>query len=217
MSAATRLSPVHPCLAALDPKWVINAGMATALRFDENDLVRKAILGVADFSCLLRCGLKGPNSRAWLLSKGLPIPEINCWLPLPQGGLIARLGVSEFMLEDAQGNSSTTTLWQELLLLPDGVYPVLRQDAALVLCGDRLPNLLGQTCNLNFKLFDLPRRQLALTSMVGVSVLIIPNEKNGQPYYRVWFDATYGNYMWQTLVDIAKEEGGGAVGLASMA
>jgi sarcosine oxidase subunit gamma len=100
--------------------------------------------------------------------------------------------------------------------LPDGVYPVLRQDASLAMTGTLLQTLLRQTCNLNFKALDLATRPLALTTMVGVAVVIVPDEVAGQPFYRIWFDGTYGGYLWQTLIDIASEQGGGAVGLACL-
>jgi hypothetical protein len=47
-----------------------------------------------------RHGCKGPGAAAWLESLGLPIPPApNSWLPLDGGGLIARLGFTEFLIE----------------------------------------------------------------------------------------------------------------------
>lgn len=212
----SRRSPLHSLINALQPQWVTINGMATALQFDANDSERMAALGIVDMSFLSRCGLKGPNSRAWLLAKGLPIPEINSWEPLSSGGLIARLGVSEFLIEDSTGETTAKELAQALTSSPDGVYPVLRQDGSFAMTGAFLQKLLRQTCNLNFNAFDLATRPLALTTMVGVPVLIIPAEVAGQPRYRIWFDGTYGGYLWQTLLDVAGEQGGGAVGLACL-
>ncbi len=92
-----------------------------------------------------------------------------------------------------------------------GVYPVLRQDAALIVGGSRLDELLRQTCNVNFRPLDPASRPVVLTSMVGVGVTVIPEVRNGLPAARIWCDGTYGHYLWETLLGIAVELGGGAV------
>ena len=167
-----------------------------------------ARLGIADVSATARYGCKGPGTVAWLKSLGLPVPpQPNSWLPLDGGGLIARLGFTEFLIEGPDA------LIAPLASAPRaaGVYPVLRQDAALILGGARLDELLRQTCNVNFRPLDPATRPVVLTSMVGVGVTVIPELRNGQPFVRVWCDGTYGHYLWETLLGIATELGGGAV------
>ena len=91
------------------------------------------------------------------------------------------------------------------------MYPVLRQDAALIVGGSRLEELLRQTCNVNFRPLDPADRPVVLTSMVGVGVTVIPEVRKGLPAARIWCDGTYGHYLWETLLGIAVELGGGAV------
>ncbi|TYC59719.1 hypothetical protein ETQ85_09170 [Zoogloea oleivorans] len=167
-----------------------------------------ARLGIADVSATARYGCKGPGTIAWLENLGLPVPpQPNSWLPLDGGGLIARLGFTEFLIEGPDA------LIAPLASAPRaaGVYPVLRQDAALILGGARLDELLRQTCNVNFRPLDPATRPVVLTSMVGVGVTVIPELRNGQPFVRVWCDGTYGHYLWETLLGIAVELGGGNV------
>jgi sarcosine oxidase subunit gamma len=211
-----RRSPLHDVAAALAPTWANRDGMPVPFMFDSNDNLRMAQLGIVDLSFLRRCGLKGPQSVAWLAAQGIDVPAINTWEPLTDGGLVARLGKSEFLLEDASGGTRTQKLAADLAALPAGVCPVLRQDAAFALTGAALGTLLCQTCNVNFNTVDLKTRQLALTSMVGVPVVVSPGEMAGQPCYRLWCDGTYGGYLWQTLLDIASELGGGAVGVGCL-
>ena len=164
--------------------------------------------GLADVSLTARHGCKGPGTVAWLQGLGLPIPpQPNSWLPLDGGGLIARLGFTEFLIEGPDA------LVARIAATPrgPGVYPVLRQDAALIAGGARLDELLRQTCNVNFRPLDLAARPVVLTSMVGVGVTVIPERRNGQPAVRIWCDGTYGHYLWETLLGIATELGGGAV------
>ena len=144
-----------------------------------------ARLGIADVSATARYGCKGPGTVAWLESLSLPVPpQPNSWLPLDGGGLIARLGFTEFMIEG-----------------PD----------ALIVGGSRLDELLRQTCNVNFRPLDPATRPVVLTSMVGVGVTVIPEVRKGLPAARIWCDGTYGHYLWETLLGIAVELGGGNV------
>jgi len=145
-----------------------------------------------------RAGVKGPGAASWLAGLGLPVPAApNSWLPLP-GGLIARLGLTEFLIEGPESAKLAAPLAQ-------GVYPVLRQDTALVLRGDRLNDLLLETCSVDFRSHDLATRPLVLTSMAGVGVTAIPGEQDGGPTIRLWCDNTYGEWFLDTLTGIAGE------------
>ena len=210
---ALRKSPLHHVTSLLAPHWTNSDGMILPLKFDAGDGQRMRTAGIADLSSLARCGLKGPNSVEWLRGQGFEIPEVNCWAAVDGGGLVARLGRTEFLIEDGVAGTRVRELAAATAALPSGVYPVLRQDASLALTGSALQVLLPQTCSLNFKALDMGSRQLALTSMVGVSVVILPMAAADDVMYRVWCDGTYGGFLWQTLVDIARESGGGAVGV----
>jgi sarcosine oxidase subunit gamma len=167
-----------------------------------------ARLGIADLSPAPRWGGKGPGMADWLQQAGVPIPVApNTWLALHGGGLVARLGQTEFLVE---GESA---LIDSLNARPrsHGVYPVLREDAEFVLGGAALDELLRQTCGVNFRplLADPASRALVLTSMVGVGVTVVPLP--GSAACRVWCDGTFGAYLWDTLREIVAELGGGAV------
>lgn len=168
-----------------------------------------ARLGLADLSLTPRHGCKGPGAARWLAAHGLPVPAApNSWLALDGGGLIARLGLTEFLVE------GPAALIAGLMAAPrePGVYPVLRQDAALHLAGSQLDALLRQTCNVNFRPLDLAARPLLLTNMVGVAVVALP----GPDSCRLWCDGSYGPYLWDTLLGIAVELGGGAVAASAL-
>lgn len=211
--SALRQSPLHMATATLQPEWGECYDMPTALQFDHADSQRMAVLGIADLSCLPRHGLKGPGCVDWLLAQGMVMPDVNSWAPLAGGGLIARLGKTEFMLEDGFGGNVVQYLQTQLADRSPGVYPVLRQDAALVLTGTIVQQLLRQTCSFNFMTLALESRPLVLTTMVGVAVTLLPQTTADGVVYRIWCDGTFGEYLWDTLLGIAKELNGGAVGL----
>lgn len=188
-----------------------------------------ARLGLADVSLAARYGCKGPGTILWLEHLGLPIPpQPNCWLPLEGGGLVARLGYTEFLVE------GSTEFVSRLANSPRaaGVYPIQRQDAAFLLGGSALDAFLRQICSVDFRPLwaaaeaetgsrqgpsmashstTPASRPVMLTSMAGVSVTVVPELQAGRPRCRIWCDGSYGQYLWETLVSIAGELGGGAV------
>jgi sarcosine oxidase subunit gamma len=223
MNTPLRLSPIHDTLQSLNGSWRDINGMPALLCLP-NDPHHSSHLGIADLSFLTRFGVKGANAAEWLANQGLPIPDHpNTWHSLPEGVIIARLGLTEFLIEDSVSSAiakpAPSAIAPRLAAAcqspPAKVYPVLRQDLALALVGDRVNELLRQTCSFNFQALSLSDRPVVLTSMIGVAVTVIPAERNGQPFYRIWCDGTFGTYFWQTLVEIATELGGGAIGTES--
>lgn len=212
MTQSIRTSPLADCLQAAPGSWQAINAMPT-LMYLPTDRIHASRLGLADLSFLTRFGVKGPKAAAWLTQQGIPLPDRpNCWCALPEGGIVARLGMNEFLIEDSLHSSIAPQLTQACQNPPAQVYPVLRQDAAIALCGPAVHDLLRQTCNVNFSALSLSDRPLVLTSLIGVSVLMIPGERSSQPLYRLWCDSSFGPYLWTTLLNIAAELGGGAIG-----
>lgn len=204
-----RASPLAHALARLHPRLEVLQGMPVALHLQGEQPGWAAAVGVCDLSFLPRVGLKGPGAAAWLAGRGIPVPAApNRWEPLPEGGLVARLARSEFLVEDGFRGGPVASLAAQLAVGP-GVYPVPRQDCALALTGATVAELLVQTCNVDFAAQDPAARAVTLTSMVGVSVTVLRQER----VVRLWCDGTMGPYLWETLTGIAGELGGGPVGL----
>jgi sarcosine oxidase subunit gamma len=206
-----RANPMFDAQQALAPRWTSVDSMRIAAAYGANDRQIAQVVGIGDASARRRTGFKGPAAAAWLQQQSVAIPaQPNQWVALPAAGLVARLGRTEFLVEDAAGG--TTCAGLDLLSIPPGVYPVLRQDAALVLMGSRAADLLLQTCSIDFAALDASTRPVVLTSMVGVGVTIAVEPLQPARRYRIWCDATYGTYLWTTLVDVARDLGGGPVG-----
>lgn len=173
---------------------------------------RNDSLALTDLSAFGKTGLKGPAAAAWLEGRGIPVPQqYNSWARLPGGGLIARLAISEFFMEDASGGTTVSDVARELELPVAGVWPVLRQDAGIALAGERAAELLAQTCSFNFTDLGTDDRTVVMTSMAGVGVLMIRRNDLQTPCYRIWCDPTYAPYLWDTLAGIAGDLGGAVV------
>jgi sarcosine oxidase subunit gamma len=223
VTTATRTGPLHDASLATAAKWREHAGMRVV---DEHKREGDpATLALADLSHLPRMGLKGPGAADWLVSQHVELPGVpNTWRALTGGrdvfGLVARLAATEFLVED--GGARVTTLDAALGHGMPDVYPVLRQDCALALIGRRANDVLLQVCSVDFaSLLAQVSPQggpLALTSMAGVSVLVVPQRAaDDTPLFRIGCDPTFGAYLYRTLLDIVAEEGGGPVGRARLA
>ena len=206
-----RLSPLHECIVPLTPRWGEVQGMRTPMEIpgERGNLP----VQLSDASCLVRMGVKGVNAQSWLRRQHVDTPsDINSWVRNANGVMVARLARGEFFLENDTGGDSLRAL-QGFLSPAFGLSPVLSQDAALVLYGEKVNELLVQICNVDFRAWQARERVVVMTSMVGVSVLVLWEPHLGHARYRLWCDHTFGPYLWDTLLEIARELGGGAVGL----
>jgi sarcosine oxidase subunit gamma len=210
-----RTSPVHECLSLRNTEWGQLNGMPIALRIANGS---SAALQLFDLSALRRIGLKGAGAADWLRARNVPVPErANSWSVLPGEGIIARLGRGEFLLEDGLHGSVTSGVERELAVPATSVYPVLRQDAALMMRGEAVHEVLAQTCSIDLLAIPPQERAVALTMMAGISVTVIDvSSAHAAPCFRVWCDGTYGTYLWETLLGIAIELGGNAAGLRAL-
>ena len=211
MIAVRRTSPLWDVLRSYEPRW----GLAGDMHYAQSipgEAINVARLGLADLSHRPRFGVKGPQAANWLTKQGVATPaQPNSWLALDAadpGSFVLRLGLSEFLIEGKAANP----LQARIEPPPPGVYPVLREDTEIALLGPQVNELLRQTCNVNFRALDISARPVVLTSMAGITVTILPGSLRDTPYYRLWCDYSFGNYLWQTLLEIASELGGGPIG-----
>jgi sarcosine oxidase subunit gamma len=161
----------------------------------------------------VRLGLKGPRAAEWLASQGAAVPAgPNCWQRVSYGAarhlLVARLGHTEFFLEDGEGGAALATLETALAGEPGGVYPVLREDFAFQMSGAGVDEALAQVCNVNFAGLDLASRPLIMTLMIGVAVLAVPEGEGDARQYRFWCDPTFGPSLSEALGTVVVECGG---------
>jgi sarcosine oxidase subunit gamma len=157
-----------------------------------------------------RIGLKGPRAAHLLQQLRFAVPDRpNSWSPLradeSAGGrnVVARLGSTEFFVEEADTAPGVAALEEALSAGVDGAYPVLREDFAFVLAGASADAALAQVCNVDFAALAFERRPIVMTSMIGVGVLVLPqvSDEDGRSF-RIWCDPTYGAYLWAELEEI---------------
>ncbi len=214
MTTASRQSPMHDALEHLHPRWGQVNGMSAVASFadpqHESALCRT--LALADVSALPRTLLKGPQAAAWIQRQGLSVPpKIYAHEAIPGGGLLIRTGAAEFFAEGAVSGDAVERLAGEGATLPDGVYSFPRQDAAMLLSGEKSFDVLAQTCGYNFR---QPEMDFIMSRIAGVSCSILREDRDRAPLFHIWCDASYGTYLWETLLEISREAGGDAVGMS---
>lgn len=210
-------TPIAYALNLLNPTMGVINGMEVALAFEDKaiEAIRKSVLGVTDVSCFNRFGIKGPTAAKWLMSQGIQVPmDNNAWID-HAGYLVLRLGGSEFLVEDQFNSSICEKLVSFEQVTTTGAYKVQRADAAFILSGCEVLNMLSEFCMLDLRDSALPANGLLMTQIAGISATLCRQPLNGQQVYRVWCDGTYGCFMWDILLEVATELEGGAVGLSS--
>jgi sarcosine oxidase, subunit gamma len=173
-----------------------------------------------------RLGLKGPRAAQWLSAYGIALPAApNTWTqaagPADDDALlVARLGSAEYFLEGGNAGTALKDIAADLTANPAGVYPVLREDWAFHLGGERALEVLAQVCNVNFAALPLDTQPLIMTLMIGVAVLVVPQivagAQGGPPlrHYRIWCDPTFGPYLGESLAAVVNECGGRYTGVS---
>lgn len=172
-----------------------------------------AMISLRQVSERSRFGCKGPGAEAWLRDQGLEVPQpANAWSCERGDVLVARLATSEFLVEALVPAGRIGEIAVAMLDPAErrtGLVPVLRQDTVVELGGLRANDLLLETCNVNFaplaKAAASSAGALVLTSMIGVGVTVIPRRVDGNVFYTIWCDPSFGHYFWSTLSGIAAE------------
>jgi sarcosine oxidase subunit gamma len=207
-----RVGPIHEQLAALKPRWTTFAEMPFAADFGnaagEHEVAAR--LGLCDVSALQRMVVKGPGAYEFLLSRGFWVPDlVYGHFRQADGALIVRTGGAEFFVEDGWIGGRVESLRQAIVAGVAGVYAVPRQDVSLVISGSAALALFSETCSYNFRDsgFDF-----VMTGVAGVSCSILPRQLGVVRAWQLWADGTYGPYLWETLLEVARDLGGDVVG-----
>ena len=216
MTAISRRSPVHDALEPLKPRWGRLHDMPVALDYGDarGEAERARTLALCDVSALTRVTVKGPGAERWLREQGLQVPaSIYGVARAGRSDLILRSGGAEFLIEDGvSGNTALGLLGAGKGGKPD-VYRIPRQDASFLLLGKDANDVMLETCGV-----DLSAREAraVYSRVAGVSCALLPIEVNGIPGFQMWCDGTYGAYLWETLLEIIRDKGGGPVGMTSV-
>jgi len=154
--------------------------------------------------------LKGATAETWLQDRGLEVPStVYSATRTADGARITRTGIDEFLIESTGGDlhqvhQALSSQHNE----PGKLFILARQDALLLLTGDRAGEVMAQTCGINWS--EIPAEHLVMTRVAGVSCSVRPVVQDDSPCFAIRFDPTYRVYLWQELSTICRELGGTA-------
>ena len=169
-------------------------------------------LGLADRSLLEKWGVRGAGAADWLSGLGVHVPtEVYATSTLDRGGLIARIGKDEFFLEAGSRDQSLAS-FRDACSSEAGCTAVLHEDASLLVTGRQSRQLFAQTCSHRFEIS--PAEKWVYTRIAGVNCGVLPQSQGEATHYALWLDPSYAVYLWETLLEIVTELGGGASEIA---
>ena len=173
----TRTSPLLPPASPGASRDV--AGASLVLWFDDAEQERRAAqrLALCDLSSLPRTGYKGNAATNWLREQQVPIPaETFESKRLRDGGIDLKVASDEYFLE---AGPTGLDLPPQVANFPPECFPVVREDASIVLCGVRSKDVLQQVCGYDFSTAALDR--VVYTRLAGVDAAVFPASGFPQP------------------------------------
>lgn len=213
-TTAVKHSPLQSWHASRCENWRQLGKTSVPRYFTSPDQERAASLDLAicDLSGLPFLKFKGPGAANWLSANSLPVPaEIYQGNSTACNGWLTRTGSDEFLLrgstdqqQPALSEELTTGIYQQELLITE------RQDALLLLTGQRINQLLGQTCGLDYD--QLASRETVFTRVAAVNCGLLKEQLADYPVCWLWIDPSQALYLWHELVQIIEDLAGQVVG-----
>ena len=150
-----------------------------------------------------RTGLKGRGAGDLLASLGIAVPpranQILRFTGAPAGRCL-RLGTTEFLLEQDDGDALLLALDTALQATPVNVLGALRRDRCFLLSGTGLAEALRQIAAFDFEGPAFGPDDVLMTLMAGISVCFIRESALGTDALRLWCDAGFGDYLHDCFV-----------------
>lgn len=75
----------------------------------------------------------------------------------------------------------------------------------LLLAGPRSRPVMSKLCALSFHPHDFPNCHVAQTSFAKVRATILRRDLRSLPAFELYFDRSYAEYLWDTLLDAGRE------------
>jgi sarcosine oxidase subunit gamma len=181
------------------------AGMPTIVRSGNSHAT-----WLVDFSPLQRWLVRGGQAVDWLAAHGLETPDAFFRAQdLGDDSFLVRTGVAEFFLHDGPAGLLQERLGDPPGTLVQGARVVARDDLEVVLGGEGAARIMDEFCALDL---SSHANDFLLTRVAGVAAWLRVEETGAQRYYRIGCDPSYGEYLFETLLDGVRECGGGLLG-----
>lgn len=167
---------------------------------------------LVDLSPLRRWLVRGGQAGDWLATHGLPVPDELFRVETLAGmedAFVVRTGTAEFVVHDGPAAALHARFGAIPSSLVAGTRILVRDDLEVALGGEAAAALMSEFCALD--LSDVANRFL-LTRVAGVSAWLCVEGTGAGRWYRIGCDPSYGDYLYETLLDGVRGHGGGPLG-----
>ncbi len=183
---------------------------------DEQPQLQRCAL--IDLSNLARAGFRGNDAAAYLRARGYQLPERpNQALAQPDGGLVARLSQTEYLLLGSLGDAGLRVAQEEAAWQLDdqALYLLPRQDshAWLLLTGAHASAVMAKLCGVDLRPQAFAPGSVAQTSAARINVIVINAPLGELPCLQILCDRASASYFWDALLDAMTEFGGRPAGI----
>ena len=182
-------------------------------------------IGVSDFSPIGKLRVVGEDAAQAVEALVPQAPDLSIGSigeadsPLERGGrlLAARLAPDEFLLLTPAGVAPSA-----VEALRTGNYPCSHAlDVTSGLCsvaiiGPATQDMMSRIAELDVSPRAMPDLTCAQSRFADVQGLLLRRDVNGIAMYQFYAGREFGEYLWEVLVETAKEVGGGPVGTEAL-
>jgi sarcosine oxidase subunit alpha len=219
-----RLSPLYNLHQTLNARFDLRGDWLIPVVYTfsgEETVVLRESVGLTDIS-------------AWgkLLLKGAKTGEIVSTLPgdtpvkpgevreIKSDILVAGLTPDEFLILTLPGAEKELATSLEAEITSQGVFvSVIDLTSGLVglsISGPKSTGVMSKLCAIPFNSRDFPNLFVAQSSFAQVRATIIRHDHGLSPTFELFADCSYGEYLWDAILDAGKEFAIGPVGWEAM-
>lgn len=167
-----------------------------------------------------RMGLKGPDAARLLQQAGFPVPDapnrIRTGLAAASAVRVLRLGSTEFILEQDEGDAGLSALRDLAQGAGLRAWPVLRAECSLVIRGEDAFDRLSRICAFDFAQLAAQPDMAVMTLLADISVTFTleaaactgaasTHAAPATQALRLWADAGFATYLTQTLQSLSQD------------
>ncbi len=221
----SRRSPIYRELEKLGAEFAEIAGSAAAVTCGgspEEEAEQARELALCDLSLLRRGGYKGWRTSEWVRGQGVEVgDESNLSTPQPDGSLVSRLSPGELLiLGDLFGGGEIIDRLKEAWSMEagEGAYPVPREDTNcwFLVVGRHSGPMFAKLCGVDLRKETFAQGEVAQTSVARLNAIVIRADIGGVHAFHLLTDWASAKYMWDCLIDAAREFGGKPIGLSAV-
>jgi heterotetrameric sarcosine oxidase gamma subunit len=211
-----RLSPLHNLHQSLNASLDLREGWLIPELYttsgDEIAVLQESV-GLIDISARGKLILKGAHADAIITAclGEAPTKPGNVIEIESNHTVVPKLAPDEFMILTPPGAEKEIASALEAEIASQDVFvSMIDQTSGMVglsIAGPKSPAVMKKLCALPFDSKDFPDLRVAQSSFASVRGMIIHHNRGGSSAFELFADRSYGEYLWEAILDAGREHG----------